>query len=557
MKALARPALPRALVSVALAVLAACAPHRPPPVAPAPAPVAADKEEIGESAAIVAEKVGVVHRDILGSVQYDLPVEANSWVESELDFLVGQRREVIERWLQRGDYYEGFVKGVLADAGVPTDLYHLAMIESGYLPTARSHAGAVGLWQFMAGTGRALGLEIDDTVDERMDPVRSTRAAARHLRSLRVEMGTWPLAAAAYNAGSGRISRGLRAFGDSTFWDLAQDGDLTAETKHYVPRLYAMTIIGRGRERFGFAAATARGFAYDSVRVEYATPLSVVAELGDVREDDLARLNPHLLQRLTPGGGYWVWVPRGQGASLQRAWLASDFRRGHGLGVYVVRKGDYLGRIAELADVSSKRIRQLNPGVDWEHLQIDARLRLPYLAAQRLTERADERARSTRLAAREEKKAEKHEEKKAEKHEEKKAKERSQQREEKHAPPRAAAGGGGSSHVVGDGETLWAIAQRFGTSVEAIQAANGLGGSTIQPGQKLTIPAAAGEKAEPVAETAAKNAPAARVEHVVKPGETLWGIAQRYGTTVESIEAANHLGQRPIQPGQKLTIPGA
>src|SRR5690606_28423757 len=113
------------------------------------------------------------------------------------------------------------------------DLYHLAMIESGFVPTARSRVGAVGLWQFMPATGRAMGLRIDGDVDERMDPVRSTRAAARHLRDLYRSMGSWSLAAAAYNAGPGRINRGLRQYSATDFWQLAERGDLAEETRHY------------------------------------------------------------------------------------------------------------------------------------------------------------------------------------------------------------------------------------------------------------------------------------------------------------------------------------
>jgi membrane-bound lytic murein transglycosylase D len=526
-----RRASSRSLIALAaLLLLSGCA-RGALPMGPGPA---AEPEALGEDPSLVERAVEAPKRDILGSVAYDLPVEANSWVEAELDFLVEQRREVIGRWLQRGDPYEAYVKEILQQERVPTDLYHLAMIESAFIPTARSRAGAVGLWQFMPATGREMGLRVDSIVDERMDPVRSTRAAARHLRALHRIYGDWALAAAAYNAGSGRISRAMQRFGATDFWDLAQRGDLAAETKHYVPRLYAMTIIGRDRERFGFPSAREHGpFAYDSITVEYATPLAELAALGAPSREELARLNPHLIRGATPGGGYRVWVPAGTGVEMQRAWLASDFRRQQGLGTYVVRSGDSLGRLAQLSDVRAARIRELNPGVDFDRLQIGQRLRLPHDAAQRLTDRPSTAPALAAAAP---------------------------------APPRASrsgsasAGAGASAgasghgngaatagpsdaaHTVRDGETLWGIARQHGVEISAIQEANGLSGATIRPGQSLKIPQLATAGSTPT-------------EHVVAPGETLWGIARQYGTSVDAIRTANGLGERAIRPGQRLEIP--
>jgi membrane-bound lytic murein transglycosylase D len=249
-----------------LASAAACGPGRQPVAAPAPAPVPAPPpapvvvetvEPVEEGFALSGAPAGV-GADLLGSVQYDLPMQANEWVRMELEFLVYQRHEVVGGWLRNAERYGEFARDVFARYGLPRDLYHLAMIESGFRPTVRSHAGAVGMWQFMTATGRGMGLRIDSLVDERMDPVRSTHAAARHLRDLhRRFRGDWSLAAAAYNAGEGRINRGLGRFGASDFWELAQRGDLAQETRHYVPRLYATTIIARRPIRRGASPSTA------------------------------------------------------------------------------------------------------------------------------------------------------------------------------------------------------------------------------------------------------------------------------------------------------------
>jgi membrane-bound lytic murein transglycosylase D len=515
-----RVRLPMVLVAVAF-TLPACVPNRPVAVS-APAPVwQPEPEDLGEAPDIVEARVTAPKRDILGDVTYDLPVEANSWVEAELDFLVNDRRDVIGRWIERGDFYEQFVKRELERQEIPTDLYHLAMIESGFLPTARSRVGAVGMWQFMPATGRAMGLRIDAAVDERMDPVRSTRAAARHLRDLEKSMGNWALAAAAYNAGPGRINRGLRAYQAANFWELAERGDLAEETKHYVPRLYAMTVIARGRDRYGFPAPSAGSFSFDSIKVDYETPLQELARMGEVTVNELTSLNPHLVQGTAPGGGYWVWVPAARGPELQRAYLASDFRKERGLGSYIVQRGDYLGRIAERSGVRVARIRELNPSVEFDPLQIGVKLKLPYPAAEKLAAQAEE-VEAVRVAA---------------------AAAPAASRAAEARPGELTAAAGERTHEVRSGETLWEIARENDTTVEALQKVNGLDGAVIRPGMELRLPPETGSGVARVA------------EHVVSGGETLWGIARKYGSSVEAIEKANRLGQKPIQPGQKLSIP--
>ncbi|HET7234732.1 MAG TPA: LysM peptidoglycan-binding domain-containing protein, partial [Longimicrobium sp.] len=368
----------------------------PEPVAPlpdsTPAPVAVEPEKVDEGLALSAQN-GTVGRELLGNATYDLPVEPNQWVSMELSFLVNQRHDVVGRWLERGERYSSFVQETFASAGIPRDLHHLAMVESGYQPTARSHAGAVGMWQFMPATGRGMGLRIDDQVDERMDPVRSTRAAARHLKQLYGDFGgSWALAAAAYNAGGGRISRGLANYGARDFWDLATRGNLAQETRRYVPRLYAVTIIAKDPARFGYArpSGLVRRFEFDSVQVDLPTPLPVIARIGTIPLGQLAELNPHLVRGMVPSY-YWLWVPRGQGSGLQQAYATSDYRRRGGYQFYTLRRGEDAQKVALASNLTLEQLRELNLSTNLDQLGRGDRIRLYADAARALDSRPVER----------------------------------------------------------------------------------------------------------------------------------------------------------------------
>ncbi len=535
----ARPAL---LLSGVL-LLASCASGGRPPSAPEPEPVPAAAEELGAGPELApAAAPAPAAAGILGTARYDLPVVANGWVERELDFLVNQRHAVIGRWLERGDRYQAFVERVFAGYGLPTDLHHLAMVESGYSPTARSHAGAVGMWQFMTATGKGMGLRVDSLVDERMDPVRSTHAAARHLRDLHRRFGgDWPLAAAAYNAGTGRISRGLGQFGVRTFWELATVGNLAAETKHYVPRLYAVTIIGRDRTRFGYPAArpVARPFAYDSAWVDVATPLSDLSRIGGILPSTLVELNPHLHRSVVPAG-YWVWVPAGRGGEVQTAFNASDFRREGGRGSYAVRTGDDLGRIAELAGLSVERIRELNPSVRPDALSRGQRIVLPGNAARALNARPPER-----LAAREteeERPSRTRSARRGRDPEEKGVRGSSTSREERSSSSERTASAERSSSR--RSESASASSDRSSSPERSSSSSRGSESASSSPREGRSSPSSASRPERPRLRA-----------HTVEGGETLWSLARRYEVTVDAIKEANELQGTTLRPGQELRIP--
>ncbi|HEX6631055.1 MAG TPA: lytic transglycosylase domain-containing protein, partial [Gemmatimonadaceae bacterium] len=219
-----------------------------------------------------------------------LPYLTQDRVAFYLDYFSGRARETTARRLHRGTRYEPLIRAKLDAAGLPEDLYYLALVESGFDPHAYSRAAAVGMWQFMTSTARAVGLRVDWWVDERRDPVRSTDAAIRYLSELRDEFdGSLYLAAAAYNGGSGRISRGLAQFaaalddaeGEDRFFALAETGYLRNETRDYVPQLIAAALIAKSPGIYGITVDSLAPFAYDSVRVPAATPLAAIAAASD------------------------------------------------------------------------------------------------------------------------------------------------------------------------------------------------------------------------------------------------------------------------------------
>ena len=204
---------------------------------------------------------------------YDVPIQENKQVQAYLVYFSTQRKDVIRRQLARSTHYVPMIKEVFREYGLPEDLAYLAMIESGFNPDAQSPAGARGLWQFMKGTGVRYGLVINGHVDERRDPVKSTHAAARYLRDLYRQFGSWYLAAASYNCGEKRVQKELNKGNGRNFWELSADKCLPTETKNYVPQMIAATIIAKNPEKFGFT----------DVPYQQSDPNLAVAALADER----------------------------------------------------------------------------------------------------------------------------------------------------------------------------------------------------------------------------------------------------------------------------------
>lgn len=234
---------------------------------------------------------------------FDIPIVFNDAVKYYIKWFSEDKKKVFANWLKRSRLYVPVITEILREKGMPEDLVYLAMIESGFNPKAYSRAKASGPWQFIYSTGERYGLEVDYWVDERRDPEKSTVAAAKYLKDLFDQFGCWYLAAASYNAGEGRIGRLVQRHNTTDFWELYKYNTLPRETRNYIPQLIAAAIIAKDPEKFGFGSIT-----YDppvrlaEVSVPPATPITAIARASSVNVDVIRTCNPEILRGITPPG---------------------------------------------------------------------------------------------------------------------------------------------------------------------------------------------------------------------------------------------------------------
>jgi membrane-bound lytic murein transglycosylase D len=231
------------------------------------------------------------------------------------------QRPAFQRYLAREGLYSEMIKEGLRARGMPEELFYLAAIESGFSPGATSRVSASGMWQFMGPTAQQFGLQIDEYVDERRDPIQATEAALDYLQALHGQFGSWYLAAAAYNAGPGRVSRALRSHtGDQTgdeeiYWEIIEH--LPRETRAYVPKMLALIVLGQAASDYGFQVETAAPVEYDRVWVPGNTSLRWVASSVGSTARAIRDLNPHLIRGVTPPTGLFpVRIPPGTSSRL-------------------------------------------------------------------------------------------------------------------------------------------------------------------------------------------------------------------------------------------------
>jgi peptidoglycan lytic transglycosylase D len=460
------PAMTRLLLLCPLIGLAACAGQLPP--APPAVPVSAaihdslvpvvdldalihesaaeDAVVLNDLAATSPDEAVVPAFDASG-VRWDIDVRTyanHPRVRYYLAYFQGPARTGMETFLRRGARFEPMIRARFRTEGLPGDLGYLALIESGYSSEAVSRAFAVGMWQFMRGTGKGYGLRVDSWIDERRDPVKATDAAARHLRDLRERFGSLYLAAAAYNAGAGKVSRSLgklewdapadpaaeaadSALGDSiegdlavadtaqadsmladaadaadaaneasdsvdepaaatladaddvegeadaapdaggitsdaAFFRLASNDLLAAETRDYVPKLIAAALIAKAPGHYGFAVPAPAPFAYDSLLVDDATGLDVVARLAGASVADLRELNPQYLRLVTPPRSTMVIrLPAGTGPAVAEGYAKLSAKSRVHYMTHVVGRREKLSTIAARYHLPMREIQVANP----------------------------------------------------------------------------------------------------------------------------------------------------------------------------------------------------
>lgn len=392
---------------------------------PEPGPVAA--ERVAELAAISRQE------------SFDLPVVMRPEVASLVDFYTGPYRERLIAALERAGRFLPFIRAELARANLPLDLAFLPLIESAFNPLARSRARAQGLWQFMAGTARLYALRCDGLVDERNDPYLATRAAVAHLADLFASFGDWELALAAYNSGAGRVERAIRrSGGNRDFWQLRRH--LPRETRNYVPAMWAALLVAKDPTRYGLPPIVESPECIGRVEVKGALDLAVLAERGPIPEAELAALNPALTHRLTPAAGtYSLAVPCGREAEIAEVIAAIPSAERVRRFLHIVQRGDTLGALARRYGASVETIMSANGIRDPRRLRVGQQLVVPRGPAAALPSRPGA------------------------------------------STPRPA------TYVVRRGDTLFAIARRFGTTVVALQQLNQLPDTTIRVGDVLRL----------------------------------------------------------------------
>ncbi|NDD92316.1 LysM peptidoglycan-binding domain-containing protein [bacterium] len=355
----------------------------------------------------------------LQNTTFDFPVTLNSRVEFWVDYFTGRGRKNFERYLERSEFFIPYIRPILRENGMPEDLVYLAMIESGFNNHARSHAKAVGPWQFISATGKRYGLMVNWWVDERRDTRKSTLAAVDYLRELYSMFGCWELAAASYNAGEAKIARAVRRYGTRDFWSLARHGFLRQETRDYVPKIIAAAIVAKNRVQFGFPAPAAHKHDGQAVAGDGEPIIAAVSEVaeqarpvptphvnksGEVSGEELVEfelqspadllkiaraaglsyqtvksLNPEILRWCTPPGvaSYRIRLPVSVKDRFLVAYNTKGFTRKVEFLSYRVKRGETLGSVARRFGIKVEPMTDLNGVSPQATLRAGSKIYLP------------------------------------------------------------------------------------------------------------------------------------------------------------------------------------
>ncbi|MFQ5701336.1 MAG: LysM peptidoglycan-binding domain-containing protein [Acidobacteriota bacterium] len=475
--------------------------------------------EGGPSEPVPAEKLGAIEPSLspdhaersreevepeTHEISFDIPMVVNDKVLAWIDIFQHNAvfRKSFEGGFERYGLYEPMIHRILREEGLPSDLIYMAFLESTYKINAYSRARAKGIWQFMTSTARQYGLRVDRYVDERSDPEKSTRAAARYMKDLYATFGDWHLAIAAYNTGAGNIKRAQRRSHRKSFWRIAKTRYMMRETKNFVPAILALALMSKDPAKYGFGHLRHLDpLRFDRVPVEGPIRLTTVAKLAGVSQKQLRMLNPQLRRRVTPPGyaQYEVKVPQGHGERFKAAYarLPRSEKIAKLDTIHRVRRGETLAMIAARYGTSVRQLAAANHIRNPNRIRVGARLTVPRGGGY-----------STRTIRRNLV--------------------------------------NGRYHRVRRGDTLSGIASAYGVPLRQVFAWNGMNRRTVlRPGMRIKVKADRPER----------WADSSHPYHVVRRGDTLSGLSRRYQVPLSDLYAWNGLNKRSVlRPGMKVAV---